>query len=360
MDREENRDGIRTEAEILTGAAGISRGNAPPLPIYNAPSHHARQYRRQTTRGGCCIPGANVARRTPKRVRADERPDERKGLIREPNPQGQRLTVLAHSTMSPSLPPEILDLIVDHLHDEPTTLKACCVVSKSWIHRPRSHLFSRVEFCAPKSHLELWKKTFPDPSNSPAHHTRSLIIRGIPTVTAADVDAGGWIHTFHNLVHLYLESPRWEGVSLVPFHGISATLRSLCLIRTSSDVLDLICSFPLLEDLALIGPSRGSDAWNIPPTSPKLTGFLDLSMFGGMGRPSAHRLLSLPNGLHFTKIRVTLDEGSDSVMDLVSRCSDTLESISVFHSTLGIPPSASATDQYLTACRRRLVRDTFA
>jgi hypothetical protein len=41
-------------------------------------------------------------------------------------------------------------------------------------------------------------------------------------------------------------------------------------------------------------------------------------------------LLSLPNGLHFTKITVALDEGIHSVMDLVSGCSDTLESISVF------------------------------
>ena len=116
------------------------------------------------------------------------------------------------------LPPEILDLIVNHLRDDPTTLKACCVVSKSWIYRTRTHLFANTEFHAPKSHIELWKKTIPDPSNSPAYHTRRLLIRGFLTVTAADANVGGWIRTFHNLVHLHLESLNWEErVPLIPF-----------------------------------------------------------------------------------------------------------------------------------------------
>lgn len=51
--------------------------------------------------------------------------------------------------MGCSLPPEILDLIIDNLHDEPTTLKTCSVVSKSWIQRARKHLFVDIEFHPP-------------------------------------------------------------------------------------------------------------------------------------------------------------------------------------------------------------------
>ena len=41
--------------------------------------------------------------------------------------------VPVETTMStPSLPPEILDLIVGHLCDK-TALKTCCIVSKSWV-----------------------------------------------------------------------------------------------------------------------------------------------------------------------------------------------------------------------------------
>jgi len=90
--------------------------------------------------------------------------------------------------MSYTLPPEMLDLIVDHLDGEPTALKTCCVVSKSWIPRAQRNLFAHVTFDASK--LDLWKKTFPDPSNSPAYRTRSLLISDIPTVSAAVAGVG--------------------------------------------------------------------------------------------------------------------------------------------------------------------------
>ena len=242
------------------------------------------------------------------------------------------------------LPPEILDLIIDHLYDEPTTLKTCCVVSKSWIQRTRKHLFASVAFCPPTSSIDLWREAFPDPSNSPAHHTRHLSICGLSVVIAADAEAGGWIRTFHNLVHLYLEGLNWmDCASLVPFHGLSPALRSLHLTCTSPEVLDLICSFPLLEDLSLAFLGHGSDTWNTPSTSPKLTGSLNLNMFEGI-RPLVCRLLGLPNGLRFTEVIVTsLEEDIKSTNDLVSRCSDTLESLSVCYYAPGMSPLASAT-----------------
>lgn len=66
------------------------------------------------------------------------------------------------------LPPEMLDLIVDHLRDEQTTLRTCCVISGSWIPRTRKHLFCHVEFLSSKSHTELWKKASPGSFASPA------------------------------------------------------------------------------------------------------------------------------------------------------------------------------------------------
>jgi len=222
--------------------------------------------------------------------------------------------------MSCPLPPEILDLVVDHLHDKPTMLKTCCVISKSWIQRTRRHLFAGVEFDNSESEIELWKKAFPDPSNSPAHHTRSLLVHG---ALAADADVGNWISAFHNVEHLLLSY--MDRNSLFPFYGLSSAIRSLRLIIVPLDV-DLICSFPLLEDLALVpSPMEDEDGWKVPLTSPKLTGTLDLEMYG---RSSAltRRLLVLPGGLRFSKI-IVMFPGKDakSVTDLVSRCSDTLE-----------------------------------
>ena len=243
------------------------------------------------------------------------------------------------TAMSRSLPLELLDCIVDDLRDDPTALKACCVVAKSWVPRTQSHLFARVRFDTRKHSVEEWMKIFPDPSNSPARHTRSLSIRGLPVVTSPDVDIGGWIRSFRNLVRLHLRNFTWEDheAPLVPFHGLSPTVRSLRLTSTSFEVFDLICSFPLLEDLTLtsILPESGdAERTGRLVSSPKLTGSLGLNVRGGIGIPFiVRRLLDLPNGLHFVKISVSCRDEEDTRLatELVSRCSGTLESLTIRH-----------------------------
>ena len=253
------------------------------------------------------------------------------------------------------LPPEILDLIVGHLRDEQSTLRACCFISKSWVPRTRRELFSNIKFLSSKSHIELWTKTFPDPSNSPAHYTRSLTIRGLPIIPASDPGAGCWIQAFRNVVHLDLENAPWTDhqVSLAPFHGLSPAVRSLRMTATPSKVFDLVCSFPLLEDLALssMRPAGGAVGWSVPLASPKLTGSLNL-MTVGETQSIARQLLDLPDGLHFANITVLcLDKDLKSTNDLVSRCSGTLESLTICYSFMGVFPPASLIDEFLTAAR---------
>ena len=256
--------------------------------------------------------------------------------------------------MSPSFPPEIFDVIIDHLHDEPTALQACCLVSKSWIPRTRTHLFAHVVFYGPKSPVERWKKTFPDPSNSPACYTRTLSIRGLPVVTAADMGAGGWIRTFHSVEHLELECHGHGEVDnrarLIPFYGLSSTVKSLHLSFTPFGVFDLVCSFPLLEDLALLSllPEMDADTWNVHLTSPKLTGTLELRLFGQI-QFVTRRLLNLPNGLHFTKIVLECfqREEIELATGLVFGCSRTLESLDVKFAKSAFSPVMNG--QYLAA-----------
>ena len=50
------------------------------------------------------------------------------------------------STASTILPPELLDQVIDHLHDDKPTLLALGLVSKQTLVRSRSHLFSKLEF----------------------------------------------------------------------------------------------------------------------------------------------------------------------------------------------------------------------
>ena len=256
-----------------------------------------------------------------------------------------------------SLPPEILDLVVDQLLYEPATLKTCCLVSKSWIPRTRRHLFAQVEFDDLERPFESWMRVFPDPSNSPANHTRTLSICDLPTSTPTGTDVGNWIRSFYNVVHFGFNYSTGVGydVPLASFVGFSPLVRSVGLTSTSSKIFDLVCSFPLLEDLTLIDycPEDGTVGWSAPSTSPKLTGFLNLAVRGGI-RSTTRRLLDFPDGLHFGKITVTcIGEDFESATDLVSRCSDTLESLNIRCFLTGAFCSAFLFGQCLTATRGR-------
>jgi len=239
----------------------------------------------------------------------------------------------------------MLDHVVDQMRDDPTALKTCCLVSKSWIQRTQKHLFARISFHALCPAIESWKNAFPDPTDSPAHHTRTLSIRHPHLFTASDVDT---ILSFCNVERLDVITVGWrdERTSLAQLHAFSPVLRSLYLSFISlpdSEIFGLICSFPLLEDLTLasLGRGRRDDQWNAPSTSPRLSGSLKVETdFEGI-RSITHRLLDLPNGIHFTKLTVPLvsEEDVGSTTDLVSRCADTLQCIDITnHRSGALPP----------------------
>ena len=248
--------------------------------------------------------------------------------------------------MSNPLPAELLDYVIDHLRDTQYALRNCCLVSKSWVPRTRKHLFADIAFPTVGS-LESWKKTFPDPSTSPAQYTGTLSIGCSHVVTAADAEEGGWIRGFSSVVHLELGDPGSRSLaasvssSLVLFHGFSPVIKSLRItfpILQFLQVFNLILSFPLLEDLAVInsyydefiGSGDGPD-WQLtvtqPMRPPMFTGSLKLFAMGRM-EPFIRRLLSLPGGVHFWKLKLTWLRGEDLslITGLVGGCYRTLES----------------------------------
>jgi len=246
---------------------------------------------------------------------------------------------------TPRLPPEILDHVIDILHDEPEALKRCCLASKSWVPRTRRHLFANIELRSADD-LASWKKTFPDIADSPACHARTLFISCPWLIVAADAGEGGWIRAFSRVAKLDVANDtRYFTVmeiSLAPFRKFSPTLKSLCIgpIRLPNAWLfDLICSFPLLEDLSLTGRDKplfsGDDLHEPqsvgPLTSPAFTGSLDFHILGEGAGNTARQLLDLPNGLHFRKLVLSWDHKRDLWWnaELVTGCSHTLESLDI-------------------------------
>jgi len=245
---------------------------------------------------------------------------------------------------NPYLPPEILDSVIDLLHDEPETLKQCCLVSKSWVPRTRRHLFADIKFRS-ASDLESWKKTYPDFTNSPACQVHTLFVGCLQHVVAADAEEDGWIQAFSGAKRLDVDNGdlylKALEVPLAPFYGFSPALKSLriCpILLPFPQVFDLILSFPLLEDLVLKGRD---ESWLndddprvpqtvVPRTSPVFTGSLDFHVLGGAGH-AARRLLDLPNGLHFRNLALSWGCVEDLwwITELVARCSHTLESLDI-------------------------------
>ena len=252
----------------------------------------------------------------------------------------------------PHLPQEILDYVVDPLNGYPKALKECCLVSKSWIPRTRKHLFAEIRLHT-KKRLESWKKTFPDPSTSPARHTKVLFVGCAHAVTATDAGEGGWLRGFSRVVRLGVSSQLLDpGLPdiFTPFHGLSPVVKSLRLTSrpfVPSHIFDLALSFPVLEDLA-VSTNFGAltDRWDSsdgpltiaqPPSSPAFTGSLDIFLRGGMG-PIVHLLFPLPGGIHFRKFTLRWFKKGDPLLTTrwLERCSRTIKSLDIA-SHLGTP-----------------------
>ena len=237
----------------------------------------------------------------------------------------------------------MLDFVTDHLCNETDTLMQCCLVSKSWVSRTRKHLFAVIMFNT-RGYIEAWKRTFPVSSDSPARHTRVLVIHCPGVITAADGADHGLIRTFSHLVCLEVNEYADPGcglglgMNLAPFYNVPpVTLKSLSVASPSAlpmQVVNLICSLPFLEDLTLIGgaddDSDGPDTVVPSSSSPPFTGTLVLYMVQGVAS-MARRLLNLPNGLNFQKLQSQCYRTGDLpyIVDLVTACSGTLKFLDI-------------------------------
>jgi len=201
-----------------------------------------------------------------------------------------------------------------------------------------------IAFRSP-SELQSWKKTFPDVANSPGYHACTLFVGCVQLVTASDGEEGGWVRAFSGIQRLGLDGGdrhngglRASEVSLSPFRGISPTLKSLRLgpiLLPYPGLLDLLLSFPLLENLSLRSYEDHDRLPDSPQTvitsaSPPLTGSLAFCLDREAG-DVARELLDLPNGLHLQNLALWRHRDTDFwwIAAFVKRCSHTLESLDV-------------------------------
>jgi hypothetical protein len=64
-----------------------------------------------------------------------------------------------------------------------------------------------------RADLEAWEEAFPDPVDSPACYTHSLLVGSVQVITVATAEGGGWVRAFRNVVRLRI----WGGMMNLQF-----------------------------------------------------------------------------------------------------------------------------------------------
>ncbi|EPS99765.1 hypothetical protein FOMPIDRAFT_50388, partial [Fomitopsis schrenkii] len=77
--------------------------------------------------------------------------------------------------VQPVLPPELCDIIFDHLRDDPQILAVCALVCRSWVPHSRSRQFHTLVL----HHLSTQRQKLSlisDPSSTILSHVRHLVL----------------------------------------------------------------------------------------------------------------------------------------------------------------------------------------
>jgi hypothetical protein len=159
----------------------------------------------------------------------------------------------------PKFPQELVDEIIDHLYDDKAALKCCALVSKLWLHRSRTHIWSvkRYEFYKPDM------KALSDFLVSNPHIP--------PYITQLQVN-----HV-HNLRFLLSFSPLLHNMTTLMLEQInpfptklpieSLSLQTLQLygvyFQRVIDAIRFISSFPNISGLLLIVVTFAGDSYQV-------------------------------------------------------------------------------------------------
>ena len=234
-------------------------------------------------------------------------------------------------------PQDIIDEILDHLAADSDfeSLRACVLVSRSWVPSCRRHLFHTLDLTWGK--MDRWLYAFPVPEESPAYHFRALRI----TISG--------INWFPD--KFFEHAPRFMNVRKLSFFGgerclgsrlpsrwkLPESVTSLTIEASNGvglvEIWDIMARLPNLDDLSLWGFFVPADRCALRGIGTVLRG-----RFGGelvLGTVYANYectnlLLEMLAGLPFIKVEINCArEYIPSVIRLVEACSKTIVKLSL-------------------------------
>ncbi|KAJ7609234.1 hypothetical protein DFH06DRAFT_1247660 [Mycena polygramma] len=148
----------------------------------------------------------------------------------------------------PILPPEVIDLIIDDLHDHSPTLRTCSLVSRNWLGGSRHHLFNRMYLTG--RNLRLFRDLLRSPNNTLSFHIRSLHAAGFRHNEFTEL----WqlLSAFPHLRSLEINlDTKFEVSNIQVFPSVHSLSLSHAIFQDHRRLTALIGQFPSLKTLTL-------------------------------------------------------------------------------------------------------------
>lgn len=132
--------------------------------------------------------------------------------------------VLQNAVQRARLPQELTDIVIDHLHNDKTSLIACSLVSHDWLWSARYHLFydANITTFNEKRDLEAFLQAVTSSQLQLGNHVRCLRIRGAHDKTRDDFPSilkflGAILPKLPSIRKIYLSQMVWGQTTLLPF-----------------------------------------------------------------------------------------------------------------------------------------------
>jgi hypothetical protein len=222
------------------------------------------------------------------------------------------------------LPQELVDEIIDHLHDDIPTLAACSLTCRSLLHRSRVHKLAHITIASSQPKLQFLDM-------QAAQYVRHLTVDGtvyIP-LDLSKCPNIHWLSLRNVSFHWYHQHSL---ALLFPFAALDRLeLQGCRFLDKSPSIARFLCGFPKLASLIVpagVRWSKQQDVTNEITNSPPFSGdlhiqYTDVAQFIDI-------LLSLPNGVHFKSVQLSCPaQHIESVNNLLEACGPSLRKLNI-------------------------------
>lgn len=227
-------------------------------------------------------------------------------------------------------PQELIDMVIDHLHDNKPALSSCSLTCSNWLPSSRLHKFYSLTF-----------SNFDSLSGCPAatDSIKNLCVgadyctyRARLTLDALSIKA-----EYTNLHHLILRHVviAGEDVTFLPaaFPQLRHFSISSSTVEDNNQLIRLLCQFPLLESLDLaVNLLRSDQPANSSSRMPPLNGSFSITEnVAGAGHSTLEAMIASPLAIDFKSIKLDTIDSVFTINALLRKRAAAVEHVEIMN-----------------------------